>query len=120
MTRGVNRNRNALVRRVAILIQAALFQPFNQLQLIRLILEELLGLLGGDLLAHESLILADKFLHARFDLGQVLRREGARQVKVIVKAILDGWPDGDFSARELLQHRLSHDMRRRVPDAVKL
>ena len=120
MTRRIDRNWDALVRRIAVLIQPALLQPFDQLQLIGLILEEFLSLLGGDFLAHESLTLADKLLHACFDLGQVLGRQAARQVEVIVKAILDGWPDSYFSSREFLQHRFSHNVRRGMPDAVKL
>jgi hypothetical protein len=51
---------------------------------------------------------------------QVIRGQRARQVEVVVKAVLNGRPDGDFAFGEHLQHRLRHDVRGRMPDLVQL
>jgi len=63
--------------------------------------------------------LADNGAHPLLNRRQVFRRQRAGQVKVVVKAVLDGRADGDLGLREALQDGLSHDVRRRVTDTVQ-
>ena len=111
---------------VAILIHAAFGQPVNQFQLIGLIMEDRARLVRRHLAIGKLVPPADDLAHALLDLLQVFGREAARlavgllaQVKVIVKAGVNGRPDGDLGLRVQLQHRLGHHMRGAVPDAIE-
>ena len=67
--------------------------------------------MGVDHPALEGEIFFNNLSHARFNTGQVFNCEWSRQVKVIIKTILDGWSDGNLAAGKFLQHGLCHYMR---------
>ena len=75
-------------------------------------------LLARPAITNKGILPGDDTPHALLDIRQVFRRQGARQIKVIIKPVLDGWPDGQFSIREYLQDCLRHDMRRGVPHTL--
>ena len=102
-----------------VFVHAALFQVVDQLDLVRLIGELLARFVRAHFAVDERVILADDLAHPRFDLVQVFRQQCARQVKVIVKAVLDGRADGDLAFGEHFQHRLRHHVRSRVPDTMQ-
>ena len=63
---------------VAILVDAALRQPVDQLQLVRLALEKLPRFVGAHLAIGERVLAGDDLAHPFLDLGQILGREGPR------------------------------------------
>jgi hypothetical protein len=65
-------------------------------------------------------VTGDDLAHALFDHLQVLRGQGARQVEIVVKAVLHRRTDGVLGLREHLDHRLRHHMRSRVANAVQV
>ena len=81
---------------------------------LALLLEELHGLFPAHFAAREGLVLGGDLRHARFDLLQVLGREGRLVVEIVVEAVLDGGADRHLDVREDVLHRLGHD----VGDAV--
>jgi len=70
-------------------------------------------------LAHKGVLAADDLLHPFFDFGQVFGGQGAGQVKIIIKTVLNGRTNGNLRAGEELQHGLRHHMRRRMADAIQ-
>ncbi len=50
---------------------------------------------------HERMIRRDAGAHALLDGGEVFGRQRARQLHVIVEAILDGWADGEAARQEI-------------------
>ena len=71
-------------------------------------LEELDGLGALPDLPHDGLVARDDFAHARFDELEILRGERFLAGEIVVKAVLDGGPDGDLRLREKLFHRFGH------------
>lgn len=116
----VDRDRHNLIAGVAVIIQPAVLQPVNQFQLEGLVGEKLTRFRSGNFLAAELLLLGDELLHALLNFRQVLGGEAARQVKIVVKAVLNRGADGDPPGGELLQDGFGHDVRRAVADAVEL
>ena len=57
---------------------------------------------------------SDDLAHLLLDDGEVFRRQAAREVEVVVEAVLDGRPDGELRLREQRKHGLRHDVRRRM------
>jgi hypothetical protein len=53
----------------------------------------------------------DALAHPRLDRGQVVRRERAGQLEVVVEAVVDHRPDPELRPREQVEHRLGQDMR---------
>src|SRR5437763_70144 len=62
----------------------------------------------------------DPFAHQPLDGLQILGCERARQVEVVVEAVLDPGADAQLGVREQFQYRLGHDMREAVPHGVQL
>ena len=58
--------------------------------------------------------------HPLLDRGQVLGDERARQVEVVVEAVLDRRADAQLRAGEQVEHRLGHDVRGRVAHRVEV
>jgi hypothetical protein len=54
-----------------------------------LVFEQLAGLFGPDDPVAERVVVPDDPTHAILDLWKVLRRQGARQVEVVVEAVLE-------------------------------
>lgn len=123
----VGADHRRLVGLVAVLVDAALGQPVDQLQLVGLVGEELARLVGADLAVLEGMPAGDHLAHAFFDGLQVLGGEGARpaivalaQVEIVVEAVFDGRADGDLGLRVQLQYRLGHDVRRAVAQLIEI
>ena len=70
----VGRDRHRAFDRVAVVVHRALFQPFDQLDLVVLLLKEGFGFLRGNHLAFEFVALLDDLLHAIGDLIQIFSR----------------------------------------------
>ncbi len=93
----------------------ALGQVADQLFLVVLALEVIeRGLAGREDRVLEALIGRDVGAHPLLDRRQVVGREGAGQVEVVVEAILDRRADAELGFGEEFEHRLGHDVRRRV------
>ncbi len=97
----------------------ALGQIMDRLDLVRLVCEQLQRLLAGQFLAHERLVRHDESGHPLLDLLEVIGRQRARQLEVVVVAVLDGRPVCEAGIGEHLQHRRGHDMRGGVAHPVK-
>jgi hypothetical protein len=70
--------------------------------------EDLAGVVGRDLLTHERLVLVDDLPHAGVDALEVLggERRPARQLEVVVEAVLHRRPDAEGGVREQVEDRL--------------
>ena len=80
--------------------------------------EHLAGLVGRELVAHEGLRLRDDLAHPGLDPLEVVLHEGgpARQLEVVVEAVLDRRPDAEGGPREQVEHRLGEHVGRGVAD----
>jgi hypothetical protein len=123
----VGADHRLLGRLVAVLVDAAFFQPLDQFELVHLAGKELARFIGADLAVDKRMLARDDLAHPLLDLLQFLWGEGARlalrilaQVEVVIEAVIDGRPDGDLGFRVDLQHRLRHHVRGAVADFVKL
>src|SRR5690349_15769108 len=58
--------------------------------------------------------------HALFDLFEIFGQEVARQIKVVVKAVLDRRTDRVLRLGEHLHDSLRHDMRSGMTDLIKM
>ncbi len=70
-------------------------------------------------LALDGQIALDDLLHALLDTRQIVRGEGLVAGEIVIKAVLDGRPDGDLGARVELLYRLGHDVRRIVTQQLQ-
>ena len=111
---------------LAIFVHAASLQPLDQLDLVGLVGEKLLGRDRADLLPDERILAGRDLAHAFLDRLQIFGREGfqravrvATQIKIVVETVLDRRPDGDARVREALDHRLGHHMRGGVAQLVQ-
>jgi hypothetical protein len=69
----------------------------------------------------EDLILLHHLLHLRFDFREIIGRKAmARQVEVVVKPFISRRADIQERVRPNAEHRGSHDMRARVPQALQI
>ena len=62
----------------------------------------------------------DRRAHPLLDRGEVVGDERARQVEVVVEAVLDRGADAELRAREEVEHGLGHDVRRGVAHRVEV
>ena len=70
-------------------------------------------------LALEPVVGRDGLGHPRFDLLQILGRQRAGQLEVVVEAVLDGRADAQLRAGEQVHDGLGHDVRGRVAHRVE-
>ena len=101
-------NGHSFVGWIAVIIQVAALESFDKLDFVDLVLEKLLGIFRRNLLADEVRLCLDQFPHAVLDGFEIIRREGARQVEVVVKPVFDGWTDSNLPIREHFQDGFSH------------
>jgi hypothetical protein len=95
-------------------------QPFDQLDLVRVVGENAQRLLARDDLAHERRVLLLIGGHTPLDLLQIFWRQGAGEIEVVIEPMLDGGADAEFGVGKDLQHCFRHQVRRRVPHARQL
>ena len=114
----VDRNLRLDVERIAIFILAALFESFDQLQLVRLIGKNFLCLICRNNRLLKLMLALDDLSHPLFDLFQIFGREITWQIEVIIKTIFHRRADRDLAVGEHLEHCLRHDMRRRMADLI--
>ncbi len=88
----------------------------DDLELERVVAEQLERLGLGDLVAHERLALGDDLAHAGVEALEVVGREGLApgQLEVVVEAVGDGRADGEGGAGELVEHGLGQHVGGRV------
>ncbi len=93
----------------------------DDLELQGMVGEDLAGVVGRDLVTQERLLLVDDLTHARVDALEVFRCEGgaARQLEVVVEAVLDRWADAEGRVREQIEDRLGQYVGRRMADRVE-
>ena len=103
----------AEVKELALSVQrdARIHDALDQLDLEGLIGEELHCLGLRDLAVLERHVAFHPLAHAFFYLGQVLRREGSRQIEVVVEPVLNRRPNRELRVREHLEYGLGHDVR---------
>ena len=96
------------------------FDPLDDLDLVRLISEELLGLVHRHLGAHERLIRLHDLAHLGLDSPEVVvaERGAVRQFEVVVEAVLDGRADRELGAWEQPRDGLGHHVCGRVTQDV--
>jgi hypothetical protein len=96
----------------------AIRQVADQLCLVAFaaVLEEGDGRLTVPFLAHETGVAGDDVAHARLDGREIVRRKRLIPRKIVVKAVVDGRPDGDLRAWIERLHSLGQHMRDVVPD----
>ena len=116
----IKRDLRLLFERVTVFIQAALLQAFDEFQFVGLVLEFFFSFSSGDDAFFELVLFVEDLSHPFFNGGEIFRLELARQIEVVVKAVLDGRADGDLgvAGREHLSDGLGHDMRGRMADLV--
>ncbi len=76
------------------------------------------ALVKAHLATHEGMVGGHGGSHPALDGLEVRRREGPRQVEVVVEAVLDGRPDAEASAREQVHDGLCHHVRRAVTHRI--
>ncbi len=90
----------------------------DELELVRLIGEDLLGLGTREHAAVERLLRGDDVAHLGLDGLEVLGCERAADLEVVVEAVLDRGTDAEVGAREQFENRLRHHVRGRVAEQV--
>ncbi len=95
-------------------------ETLDQLDLVGVVAEDAQRLLARHHLAHERFRFLAVGRHAALDLREIVRRQWARQIEVVVEAVLDGGTDPEPGVREDLQHRFRHQVGRRVAHARQL
>ena len=88
----------------------------DELELVRIGREELLGLVTRDLLPHPLAALGELAVDLGLDLLQILLADRLREVEVVVEAVLDRRPDRELHARIELRHGLREQVRGRVTE----
>jgi hypothetical protein len=87
----------------------------DELLLIRIVGEDLLGFFGGDFLADEGDVLFGEFLHLFLDRGEIRFGDGLiAEIDIVVVAFLDGRAESEFGVRIKVDDGLRHQMRGRV------
>ncbi len=71
-----------------------------------------------DLLADERVIGGDRLPHPALDRGEVVGRQRPGQLEVVVEPVVDRGPDPQPGAREQVEDRLGHHVRRRMAHRV--
>ncbi len=104
--------------RLTVFIYTASGQSLDLLQLVGLVGKFLLSLFDADLPLLEGVLVSDDFPHAGLDFAQVIGRQRARQVKVVVEAILDRRAKSYLALWEQLQHRFGHDVGRGMAQSL--
>jgi hypothetical protein len=89
---------------------------FDDLHLVGLVAEQLQRPVAVDLLAFEALVLLDDALHLPLDPLEVLGRERALDVEVVIEAVGDRGTDRVFGSGIELEHCLCKDVGARVSD----
>ena len=107
---------------VAVFVRALLGELFDLVDLVVLfaIAEERERLGHGHVTGLERRVLLHDLAHLRFDLPEILGGQRAREVEVVVKAVLDGRPEAELRLREEIEDRTGHDVRGRMPQRVEL
>ena len=88
----------------------------DQLELVRLCRELAAGLVVADDATVKTLPFLENRLHPLLDLGDVIGRERALDVEVVVEAVGDRRTDAELGVREEILHRLRHDVSRGMAD----
>ncbi len=92
----------------------ALRQLVDQLLLVRLAVELVVGFQLVELAARKRQLLGDDLAHPTFDRLEVLGREGAVDVEVVVEPVLDGWPYAESRHRKKRGNGFRHHVCGRV------
>ena len=116
----VDRDFGLHIQRLSVLVQAALFQPIDQFQLVGLFLEDFAGFFRRQYFFLETVVSSNDLSHTFFELGQVVLRDGLGQIEIVVEPVFHGRSDRVLGLRELFQNGLRHDVRRRVANFIEV
>ena len=111
----------AEVEEIALLVDRdiAVFEGFDDLRLVRVVLVEGLGRRLGDLLALYLQVAGDDLTHPLLDARQILVRQTPRHLDVVEEAILYWWTQGQLATRIQFHYSLRHRVRRGVPQYLQ-
>src|ERR1051325_3678032 len=87
----IDRNLRLLFEWISIFIESTFFQPVNQLKLVGLIFEDLTRFLRRDNFLVELILALHDLPHTLFNLFQILGRQVAGQVEIVIKAVFNWW-----------------------------
>src|SRR2546427_9785972 len=93
---------------------AALRDLVDEVELVRLVLEHRARLILRDDAVLERAGRGCALAHEALDRAQIVGRERARQVEVVVEAVLDGRADAELPLWKQLEHGFGHHLRRAV------
>ncbi len=65
------------------------------------------------------MLFLEDVLHPLLDRLEVLVRQGARQIKIVIETVLDRWTDGDLPLGKHLEDGLGHDVGQSVTDSIE-
>ena len=90
----------------------------KDLHLVRLVscLEDIVGLLPGNLLLYDVVLLGSELMHALLKLLQLLVREGVIDVDIVVEAVVDNRADCHLGLRIKLLEGMAEQVRAGVAD----
>ena len=102
---------------VAVFVGALLCELADLVDLVVLIplAEKLQRLEDAHVAMLERQVLLGDLLHLRFDLPEIVGRQRAREVEVVVETVFHRRPEAELRAGKELEHRAGHDMCGRVP-----
>ena len=106
--------------RLAVVIEAAVYQVIDQFQLVRLVVKDRARFRRRHLAHGKFMTAGQDLFHPLFDPLDIVVADRLRQFKIVVKAVLDRRADGDLCLREAFQHRLRQHMGGRMSDLVQL
>ena len=107
---------------VAVFVRAVLCELFDLVDLVVLVPfaeeRERLGHAHHAML--ERRVLLHDIAHLRLDLAEVIGRERARKIEVVVETVRDRRPESELRTGEKIEDGAGHDVRGRVPQRVEL
>src|SRR5919107_493413 len=111
----------AQIEKISLLVDRDLtvFQPLDDLRLVRVIHVEILGVGLGDLFPLYREVPRDDLMHPLLDARQILVREATRYLDIVVKAVLYRRGEGPLATRIELHYGLGHSVSRRMPQHLE-
>ena len=104
---------------IAVIVVLPFRHAVDQFQLVGLILKEVARLCQGHFAHVKGMPLPNKRLHAVLDGRKILFARHTGQIEIVIEAVFNGRADGHLGLRKAFEHRLRHNVGRRVPQLVQ-